>query len=452
MNAKQDQSIDDLLERATKALREAPVPQGPAPEAVARVMEAALNANVDPIPAIPKKRIGNMKRIIKSAIAASILAAVGGIVSWNMIGGGFANTAFAAVAEAIDRLRSATFDITTVTNGKDDRPLTTGKGLFLAPSHHRVELSFGADQQQIIIADSQADKTVTLLPSQKFAMVMDRTKTRENPEKSANNVSPDLFETVRRLVREGSSGKGGTVEKLGKKEIDGHAAVGFRTHSTMGDMILWADPETARPVQIEISGEAFGNARLVMNNFRYDVALDPSLFSLELPAGYTSQTMSLTPPMEVELIRLLQTVAEQSKGLFPKQLGMNKEVMGALMATAKPEMDKIEAKYGGKYKLNAKHGQQLPPAVVAEVAKAITPIIQKSTQGIKFYMTLKPENDPHYVGSGVKLGAPDRPILWYKPTGDEKYRVIYADLSVKEIASDEAKKLTEIPKPSSAGN
>ncbi len=47
------------------------------------------------------------------------------------------------------------------------------------------------------------------------------------------------------------------------------------------------------------------------------------------------------------------------------------------------------------------------------------------------------------IGGGVKLGAPDRPIFWYKPTGAEKYRVFYADLSVKDMAADDVKKLPE---------
>ena len=71
------------------------------------------------------------------------------------------------------------------------------------------------------------------------------------------------------------------------------------------------------------------------------------------------------------------------------------------------------------------------------------PLRQKQMRGVTFYMMLKPENDPHYVGGGVTLGTPDRPILWYKPTGAEKYRVIYADLSVKELAPDDVKKLPE---------
>ena len=71
------------------------------------------------------------------------------------------------------------------------------------------------------------------------------------------------------------------------------------------------------------------------------------------------------------------------------------------------------------------------------------PSMGRELQGITFYTMLKPENDPHYVGGGVKLGTPDCPILWYKPTGAEKYHVIYADLSVKEMTPDEVKKLPE---------
>ena len=62
-------------------------------------------------------------------------------------------------------------------------------------------------------------------------------------------------------------------------------------------------------------------------------------------------------------------------------------------------------------------------------------------QGILFYMSLKPENDAHYAGGGVKLGTPNRPIFWYKPTGAKQFRVIYADLHVKEMSPDEVKTL-----------
>ena len=71
--------------------------------------------------------------------------------------------------------------------------------------------------------------------------------------------------------------------------------------------------------------------RMVMNNFRYDVDLDPSLFSLEPPAGYSTQAMNMTMPVEEDVLNTLRTIAEHSKGMFPAKLGMTKEVMECLM-------------------------------------------------------------------------------------------------------------------------
>ena len=300
-----------------------------------------------------------------------------------------------------------------------------------------------------------------LLPDQKFAVA-------KNMKEWPTDASTGMFEQIRRLVREGRSSTGEKAERLGKKEIDGREAVGFRFRNEGGDTTLWADSETARPIRIE---SRFWNEMTegctVMNNFRYDVDLDPSLFSLKPPAGYTM-------PVEKDLVKALRTIAEHGKGVFPKKLGLNKEVMEPLMAENDPEkmdaipqdrlaavMNEVTAKYGGLDKLRAKYGKELPPAIMAEIEKGVAPLIQENTQrwverqidrnlskekrmrGVTFYATLEPENDPHYVGSGVKMGTPDCPILWYKPTDADKYRVIHADLSVKEMTPDDVKKLLE---------
>jgi hypothetical protein len=111
--------------------------------------------------------------------------------------------------------------------------------------------------------------------------------------------------------------------------------------------------------------------------------------------------------------------------MFPKELGMNREVMDALEAIAWPDIDAIAAS-----------GDEQ----AAEVILSTLPLEQKYMQGILFYMSLQPENQAHYAG-GVKLGTPNRPIFWYKPTGSERFRVIYADLHVKPMSADEAKTL-----------
>jgi hypothetical protein len=53
-------------------------------------------------------------------------------------------------------------------------------------------------------------------------------------------------------------------------------------------------------------------------------------------------------------------------------------------------------------------------------------------RGIHFANHLPPSAEARYVGKGVRLGAADTPVFWYRPTTAKKYRVIYADLSVRE--------------------
>jgi hypothetical protein len=54
------------------------------------------------------------------------------------------------------------------------------------------------------------------------------------------------------------------------------------------------------------------------------------------------------------------------------------------------------------------------------------------SRGFDFAMTLPEAADAHYAGKGIKQGPADRSIFWYKPEGSNKYRVIDADLSVKD--------------------
>ena len=424
---------------------------GPA-ETVAPVTERTRKADVRLI--ITVERTRQMKRIAKFAVAATIFVALGILVSWSMIGGGSTSIAFAEVAKALDNLRTATYDCTMeMKNPTDEKTTTiTMKGFFLAPSCERIEMSMslGAPKDQvssILILDHQARKGLTLAPEQKLATTIDLSKMK----KPSGPSNP--FEMVRQLVREESSSPGEKVESLGKKEMDGHVLVGFRTHSNMADQTLWADPRTARLVRIEVDFPG-GSGHGVMDNFRYDMELDPSLFSLEPPAGYTVNNMQATMPVEDDLVNVLRLIVEHNDGTFPAVISMNnKEFMQAGQAEATSEaeklvmtpeaqelMKKLKAQYGKDETAFRKAWMKAWMKMAGPITKKLT---QKHMQGVNFYLLLRPENDPHYVGGGVKLGTPDCPILWYKPTGADKYRVIYADLSVKDMTPDDVKKLPE---------
>jgi len=62
-------------------------------------------------------------------------------------------------------------------------------------------------------------------------------------------------------------------------------------------------------------------------------------------------------------------------------------------------------------------------------------LAMKLGPGFIFVQLLKAENDWHYVGKNVKLGDAESPVCWYRPEGSETYRVIYGDLSVKDVAA-----------------
>ncbi len=57
---------------------------------------------------------------------------------------------------------------------------------------------------------------------------------------------------------------------------------------------------------------------------------------------------------------------------------------------------------------------------------------QRVQRGLRFANQLSPATDAHYAGKGVSLDTADTPIFWYRPKDSKKYRVIYADLLVRE--------------------
>lgn len=445
------QKNDDLLDRAVEALCRVPISQDPPPETVARTVEAIFNACESSTNAATNpQRIKIMKNVFKIAVAASILAVVGIVVAWAIFGGS-TNIAFAEVARALDSIRTATYDCTMEMKNPADGKMntTTMKCFFLAPSCERTEMSMSTGSAKdkssgVMILDRHAMKGLTLVPEQKLATTVDLSKIK------MPTGSSTPFEMARQLVREGSSSPGEKFEPLGKKEIDGRVAVGFRIRNNMADETFWADPQTARLVRVDIdmhSPEGHG----VINNFRYDMELDPALFSLEPPAGYTVQTQTVAMPVEADLVNVLRIVAEHNNSTFPAAIGNNKAFMRAIQAVTEPEVQKLLKKPETQKlmnKLRAQYGKDnagFMKAWMKEWMKIVGPITQeltqKYTQGMMFYGMLTSANDSHYVGGGVKLGTPDRVLLWYKPTGVEKYRVIYADLSVKEMTPDEVKKL-----------
>lgn len=400
------------------------------------------------------QRAKSMRQFTSLAAAVIILVACGLMLNWG-IGGSPANIAFADIAKTLEGLKSATYDFAwTSKNPGDGKTISINtKGYFQAPAHERAEMSMsigdGKDAtKSIMILDSLAAKGITLLPEQKKAMVINIA----GIEKSAGGTA-NMFERVRRLVQQGDSDADKQVELLGTKEIDGRPMVGFRTRNNMATVSLWADPQTARLVRVDFDHVGDGGHG-VMSNFRYDEPLEPSLFSLEPPAGYMVSTHTVARPIEEEFVGVLRFAAEYNQNTFPESIGIGEKTFtSAVQAEVKSESERLikssEAQQLMK-KVKAQFGEDtegFKKAWMKEWMELVTPVTQKLMQkhmsGMNFYAMLPPETDSHYAGKGVKMGTPDRAIFWYKPVGSAKYRVIYADLSIKELMPEDVKKLAE---------
>ena len=127
----------------------------------------------------------------------------------------------------------------------------------------------------------------------------------------------------------------------------------------------------------------------------------------------TPPSVPVVPP-EQDLINMFRYYSESSGGPFPAKLEMTLLLQNVAMKLA------IKSPPQDGRKPGAKHLEEMKRIAI------------RLQSGLTFADSLPPEADAHYTGKGVSLGAADKPIFWYRPKDSEKYRVIYADLSVRD--------------------
>ena len=411
MNVHENPNHDDLLERATEALRQTRVPPDPPSDLVVDVV-AQLEREQAADTVQPQSlfaRIKSMKPMTKFVVVASLFVAFGGLFSWLSPGG--RALAVEDVAGALDSLQSATCDMTAETRGVKQQ----SKVMFLAPSLERIETKMSGEMMSINICDLRAKKWLTLIPKQKMAIVY---RMENAPKDRPVNGS---FELIRERLRKAQSESGKDSRPLGEKKIDGVRAVGFRLDDKIGFTDVWEDPETALPIRVETTFLTEPKVELVATNFQYDVELDKSLFSFDPPKGYKVREMTLdaTPASIKDLADMLRFGAENNDGAFPEELAGAKGVHLVMHNLLK--------------EVQTKHGLDSD-----EWKDALVKYTTKIARGNAFVMLETPKSEWHYQGGGVKLGDAKTAIFWYKPQDSDTYQVLYGDLRVdKEIAESD---------------
>ena len=154
---------------------------------------------------------------------------------------------------------------------------------------------------------------------------------------------------------------------------------------------------------------------IACDNLQFDVALDESRFSMEVPDGYVVQQGGVdfkkgTEEAFIETLRIWAEIIED--GQFPESISLEDVV------NIGPKFDK------GLERLNLTDEQRLD-------------IATRWGQGYVFIRFFKGQGQWHYAGKGVKLGDGDTPVFWYQPEDSETWRVIYGDLSVEDVAPED---------------
>ena len=302
--------------------------------------------------------------------------------------------------EKLMQVKSARYETMVTLDGQPPLRMT---GFYREPSHMREEIN-----GYITISDWAARKKIGLDTKTRRATVFNL---KNLPDEPSNGMREgNWFEGTRQMLRAAAIGPNDTAVSLGEKQLEGRTVVGVRFELPGAPMTLWADPETQLPVRIESTMAGPPKSEVVISNFEFNIDLDKSMFSVEISQGYTvaDVNVDLSPPLESELITALRMCTEVSNGEFPT--GFDAFSMGKYAATY------IHKK--GLDKQDATAEQQRESIRIA--------------RGFQFVLMLPKEADAHYARAGAKYGDAERAVLWYKPTGSDKYRIILADLSVRE--------------------
>lgn len=256
---------------------------------------------------------------------------------------------------------------------------------------------------------------------------------------------------------------------VGQQDLDGRKTNVFHVNRPFEQFRVWADVQTDLPVRVEwvqspcldkgikvpdlsLCVEDFQNAgdpaeessatgtstilggcslyvtapgvreekmTTTMTDFAWDAPLDETLFQVAAPQGLQVGALDFGKPAtdEEALIAALRFWAETSGGAFPADINMLQDVHPKLIrkfATGRPA--------------NEDYADAVKMAYVV-------------AYGMLFAQQLKAVDNWHYFGQNVKAGEAHKPLCWWKLEHRDIYRVIYGDLTIRDVPP------AEVPQP-----
>lgn len=373
---------------------------------------------IDSLPHSIHKRIGRIShmlaltgesimknRMTKLAAATVIIIAV--ILGINYIGGSpdGVSVAWADVLENVEAARTVMY-IYEFEKGDEKEVFKTR---IMEPYHYREDVIESDRKFKVVIKNTKLNKNLLLYPHIKEGVIRD--------DDGYRGYELRAYEGLKKDFRDG------TEKDLGRVKLYGRETVCFEISKDNKKITVWADPNTALPIQIEeISDEKGERKKIVRSDIRFDMEFDEQLFSMKPPADYCLvdlETQRIQTPFELTEQHLIEGLA-----VYPKYLDgkFNTRYMGG-----RPLTEEVRK----KCKANVK-----------KIEYWSDEDAQKSSLGCEFIERLPEDSNYQYVGEDVKFGDANTPVCWWKPPGSKTYRVVYGDLSIRDVEPND---LPEVP-------
>jgi hypothetical protein len=222
--------------------------------------------------------------------------------------------------------------------------------------------------------------------------------------------------------------------KLGRKKINGITVEGIevddpRLFFNMFEKLtarLWVDVKNNLPVMYETDSSAnVGEMRLtaVFDRFEWNVPLDPGLFDPNIPDDYVLLAEAkIDNKSEVMAMEGLRNFAKYTDGQYPSSMVLTiacKEMLNAWQASVNWE----------------------PRRITEEEYQQFQSILSTCL----FYAKLeKQDKDPAYYGNNVTTDDANAVLMRWKVSDDE-YRVIFGNLTTKNISAEQLAALENNP-------
>jgi hypothetical protein len=437
---RRDNHPADIVTAAVDSIRQAAIPDCPLQELQSTLIVAGKNLDQTTLLHLTYQRRMIVKRVTQASLAAIVMMIFVAVASgWLFHRNG--NVAFADVVKQIRNAQSAKWTTEFVWQAwNQDKSKTwlekhVMKSYFKAPARHRIErLDEHGRVESVEIDDPLAGKHLEFSPQEKRARTISRSPL------AAAELGPLATDPLTRLKER----LDGQATSLGKKQFEGREVTGFRVLQNKSNpdstADLWVDAKTGRPVYVLLPGAnkfdpetdpARNNppdelhfkslVAVVMRDIVFDLNLNDSLFSFAPPPQFSHEVRTKHEPTEKDVVEWFGVLAKTHGGVFPEQIKESGVKLNQLLKKERSDRTPEENKLVDQQSL-ADQGLVHPYPIVRFVYRL-------------------PRGDWHYAGSGIKLGDGSKAIFWYRPKGANAFRVVYGDLSVRDVAAE------DLPKP-----